>query len=409
MNDDALMSVAQLQEFAKLSSDMQFSITNKEETYVWVDKILTRFMYLRETKKHKGVIKNYIITMTGYAEGTVDTLIARKKKSGKVFLKKRTQHTFNTCYTREDVILLAEIVNVYRGQNGHAITHVLRDMDTVYGDQQFERLSHLSVSHFYNLKQREIYKRHSLVYTKTNPVSTPIGERVKPECGGIPGYIRVDSVHQGDLEKQKGVYYIHFVDEATQWDVVVCVERISEYFLERALTEAFAQFPFVIINFHSDNGSEYINKSVSAILKRAYIRQTKSRTRQSNDNALIEGKNASTLRKQMGHAHIPQKYAPMINVFCTQHLNPFLNYHRPCAFATKKVDAKGKIRNIYAHNNYHTPVDALMAIPQVEQYLTKGVTIQTLTDHKNAQSHFSSATEVSEARNALFTAIRAKH
>jgi len=83
------------------------------------------------------------------------------------------------------------------------------------------------------------------------------------------------------------------------------VERISEYFLEKALGEAFSQFPFGVINFHSYNGSEYINKTVSVMLKRAFIKQAKSRARHSNDNALTEGKNASTLRKQMRHAHIP--------------------------------------------------------------------------------------------------------
>jgi hypothetical protein len=248
-----------------------------------------------------------------------------------------------------------------------------------------------------------------LTYTKTNPVSTNIGERTKPDPNGEPGYLRVDSVHQGDMDKQKGVYYIHFVDEVTQWDVVVAVEKISEYFLERALEEAFEQFPFGVINFHSDNGSEYINKTVSRILKKAYIEQTKSRSRHSNDNALVEGKNASTLRKQMGHAHIPQKYAPRINIFCTQHLNPFLNFHRPCAFATDMIDAKGKVRKKYCANEYTIPVDRLLAVVDVENYLKDGVTIHSLKKKKLVQSHFEAAEEVSQARENLFAIMRQKN
>lgn len=206
--------------------------------------------------------------LTEYSESAVDELIACKKKIGKVILKERTQNEFQTFYTREDTALLAEVKNAYRGQNGKAIKKVSGDMFQVYGDVRFERLPHLSVFHLYNLKKKVVYQTHSLTFTKTNPVSVPIGSRAKPELQGKLGYLRVDSVHQGDLDKQKGVYYIHFVDEVTQWYIVVCVERISEYFLEQALNEALARFPFGITNFHSDNGSEYINKTVSTILKR---------------------------------------------------------------------------------------------------------------------------------------------
>lgn len=409
MNDDSLISVAQLCEFAKLQNCAKFKSSNKKEAYAWIDKTLSKFKYLKETKKNKGVIKKYIINMTGYSGDNIDKLIARKRKTKKVFLKKRTQNKFETFYTREDIALLAKVVNAYQGQNGCAIKKVLFDMSNVYEDERFGRLSHISTSHIYNLKKKEVYKKHSLIYTKTNPVSVDIGERTKPKPKGVPGYLRVDSVHQGDLEKIKGVYYIHFVDEVTQWDIVVAVERISEYFLERALLEAFDQFPFGVINFHSDNGSEYINKVVSRLLKEAFIRQTKSRARHSNDNALVEGKNASTLRKQVGHTHIPQKFAPLINRFCADHLNPFLNFHRPCGFATDEIDNKGKIRKKYKEGDYKTPVDKLLSIPNVEKYLKNDVTIDKLKKKKLQQNHFDFAEKVSKARIKLFTEIRKKN
>ena len=171
--------------------------------------------------------------------------------------------------------------------------------------------------------------------------------RRKPKPYGKPGYLRVDTVHQGDLDKEKGVYHIHFVDEVTQSDVTIAVEKISEYFLENALKKAFDQFPFKIINFHSDNGSEFINKVVSDLLNKLMITQTKSRSRHCNDNALVEGKNAVTVRKHIGRVHISQKYAHRINKFYEKHLNPFVNFHKPCAFSSEIVDSKGKIKKIY--------------------------------------------------------------
>ena len=153
----------------------------------------------------------------------------------------------------------------------------------------------------------------------------------------------MDSVHQGDLDGKKGVYHINAVDEITQFQAVVCVEKISEAYLLVALQELFAAFPFVpsprkasavgimIRGFHSDNGSEYVNYQVAKLLNKLLIDFTKSRSRRTNDNALVEGKNAATVRKHFGYAHIPQRFAALINEFNQQHLIPYLNFPRPGA------------------------------------------------------------------------------
>ena len=137
----------------------------------------------------------------------------------------------------------------------------------------------------------------------------------------------MNSVHQGDLDGQKGVYHINATDEVTQFEVVTTVERISERYLIPALETLLEIFPFVVINFHSDNGSEYINKRVAELLQKLLIEFTKSRSRQTNDNALAESKNGSVVRKVFGYSHIPQRWAPLINMFNQQHLTPYLNYH----------------------------------------------------------------------------------
>jgi len=408
MNDDSVVSVAQLSEFTKFAKQVKFKSNNKKETYEWVGKTLGKFHYHSETKKNRGIIKSYIVGATGYSSDNVDKLISRKKKFGKVFLKERTQHTFPRFYTKKDISLIAEVCNMYRGQNGYAMKKVFFDMDNIYEDFEFERLSYVSVSHIYNLKQTEVFKHHSLTYTKTNPTQVNIGERRKPNPYGKPGFLRVDSVHQGDLDGDKGVYHIHFVDEVTQSDVTVAVEKISEYFLEKALRKAFDQFPFKIINFHSDNGSEFINKVVAELLSKLMITQTKSRSRHCNDNALVEGKNAVTVRKHIGRVHIPQKYAPTINKFYENYLNPFVNFHKPCTFATEIVDDKGKIKKVYKQCDYMTPVEKLLSLDDCEQYLRSGVTKEKLKKQMLEKSHFKVAKETFEARNRLFEEIKSQ-
>ena len=315
MQDNSLVSVAQLREFVKLSKSAVFQSTNRNEAYEWIGRTLGKFRYHAETKKNKGVIKQYIMTMTGYSETQIDRLIRRKKEIGMVIPKERTQPTFPRVYTPEDVVLLAEVDAAEQYRNGKATKKTIADMYRVYGDHRFKRLSKISVSHLYNLRGTRIYQSRSAHYDHTKPASVAIGVRKKPEPQGKSGYLRVDSVHQGDRDKEKGVYHINLVDEVIQWEIVGCVEGISEAFLKPLLEDALSQFPFVIRGFHSDNGSEYINKVVAKLLHALLIEQTKSRSRHTNDNALVEGKNGAIIRRHIGHMHIPRRYARLINQF----------------------------------------------------------------------------------------------
>jgi transposase InsO family protein len=163
----------------------------------------------------------------------------------------------------------------------------------LFGEGEYQRLATISISHLYNLRKSQGYRRQRRVVEKTRPTRAPIGERRQPRPGGHPGFLRIDTVHQGDWDKQKGVYHLNAVDEVTQFQVVYTVEKISEAYLIPALEELLAAFPFTIHSFHSDNGSEYINRRVAALLSKLLIAFTKSRARQTNDNALVEGKNGA--------------------------------------------------------------------------------------------------------------------
>ena len=185
-------------------------------------------------------------------------------------------------------------------------------------------LALISVSHLYNLRKSIPYTRQRRHFEKTQSRPSKIGERRKPQPNGQPGYIRIDTVHQGDLDKQKGVYHINTVDEVTQFEVVCSVEKISERYLIPAPEQLLETFPFEVLGIHSDNGSEYINKRVAELLEKLRIEFTKSRSRHSNDNALAESKNGAVVRKNQGYSHIPQCWAPLINDFNQQHLNPYL-------------------------------------------------------------------------------------
>ena len=136
-----------------------------------------------------------------------------------------------------------------------------------------------------------------------------IGERRKPNPEHKPGYLRVDTVHPGDLDGIKGVYHINAVDQETQWQVLGATAQISEAWLIPVLEAMLRQFPFRILGFHSDNGSEFINYTVAKLLNQLLVEQTKSRPRHSNDNGLAEAKNGAVIRKHMGYGHIAAEHA----------------------------------------------------------------------------------------------------
>ena len=142
---------------------------------------------------------------------------------------------------------------------GPAVVHLLRRAWREYGDPRYGRLASLSVSHLYNLRKSAGYQKQRIRFTETRPVKNSIGVRkaTAPDCKA--GFVRIDTVHQGDLDGVKGVYHITCVDAVSQWQVQACVQSISEAFLLPELTLILDQFPFVVQGFHSDNGSEYIN------------------------------------------------------------------------------------------------------------------------------------------------------
>lgn len=380
--------------------------SSTEEKYQWIKDTLVQCRYLLARRKDKTIIRTFIIRCTGYSNSHVDHLIAEHRKTGRIVRKKRDNHTeFQTFYTRADIALLARTSEAYFHPNGRALVNVCKDMYHQYGDDRFERLSHLSVSHLYNLRKTTTYQNETIVFEKTKSTSVNIGERKKPQPDGKPGYIRVDSVHQGDLDKAKGVYHIHLVDEVIQWDVTVTVEGISEECLKPALEEALKSFPFMLVNFHSDNGSEYINQAVAKLLNKLVITQTKSRSRRTNDNALIEGKHAVTVRPIFGKTHIPKRCAERINEFNRDYLHDFVNFHRKCGFPTDEVRPDGKVIKKYKTEDYMTPCEKLCSLPDVEQYLVPSVTVALLQEKAAAKNHLEAAEEMQEARKKLFADI----
>ena len=405
MNDDHAITIQQIREFSKLNKESaRFAAQDKAERNKWIAKTLDKFAYFTLRKKDKAAVKNYIKKLTGLSKAQIKRLIAKKRKTGAIIFNQNKHHRFAGKYDAKDISLLAKTDNLHHRMSGPATKKIMERESGIFKNPEYENIAQISVSHLYNLRGRRQYQTHSLTIGKTNPVKVLIGQRMKPDNLGMPGFLRVDTVHQGDLDKEKGVYHINIVDEVTQWEIIGCVEKISELYLLPLLVDLLEQFPFVIINFHSDNGSEYINKKAAKMLNKMMIRQTKSRARQHNDNALAEGKNNGSIRKNIGYRFIGKEYAPVINDFYKEFFNPYLNYHRPCGYATITIDEKGKEKKKY--DTYQMPYERLKSLPDAGKYLKPGITFSMLDKIAYTQSDNEFGQKMQSKKVELFNSFK---
>jgi hypothetical protein len=404
MNEAKLETIEQIQEFLTGTAAVTFSIPAEESAlHAFVATVIIRFGYFSRRKGHRSVLLAYLRRLTGYSRQHLSRLLAQYRDTHSLKpLARASRTSFTRHYGPADVALLAETDRLHDTLSSPATKVLLQRAFTLFGDARFARLAQISASHLYNLRASEPYRKLRLVWHGTRPSPVAIGVRKAPAPQGIPGYIRIDTVHQGDQDGMKGVYHINAVDIVTQWELVAAVEHISEAYLLPVIALLLDGFPFVIRGFHSDGGSEFINHKTAQFLEKLRVEFTRSRPRQTNDNALVECKNGAVIRKLMGYSHIPQKHATAINGFYTEAFNPYLNFHRPCFFAVDTTDAKGKVRKTYPHEQITTPWERLKAIPDYETFLKDGITAQALELQANAMSDNAAAKKVQLARKQLF-------
>ena len=375
LHTQRLQSLEEVRAFLTGTTALDFDVPRREDAYNWIEASLRQLAYLRPGKPDKGRGRDYLIKLSGFSRAQITRLIAQFRGSGRLRDRRATppSNTFRRRYLPEDVSLLAELDALHGTLSGPATRKLCERAYYRFGDQRFERLAHISNGGLYNLRHSLGYQRQRTHLDKTRPTPIRIGERRKPFPDGRPGFLRVDSVHQGDRDGFKGLYHINAVDEVTQMQTIVTVERISEHILVPALEQILESFPFAVLGFHADNGSEYINHRVAGLLRKLHIELTKSRARQSNDKALVESENGSIVRKHLGYAHIPQRFAARVNVFTTAVLSPYLNFHRPCLFPEEVIDTKGKRRKRYPYANLMTPYEKFKSLPDAAGYLKPGV------------------------------------
>jgi hypothetical protein len=230
--------------------------------------------------------------------------------------------------------------------------------------------------------------------------ASPIRSASRDTCGSTR------TVHQGQKDGKAGVYHINAVDTVTQWQNVGCVETISERHMLPVLEAMLHQFPFRIMGFHCNNGSEFLNKKVAKMLGKLLVEFTKSRAYRTTDNALVEGKNGAVIRKHVGYGFIGGEHAGALQRFFTAHFNPYLNFHRPCGFAVLDQGPRGRIQRRYRADDYRTPFEKLTSLNKWEQYLKPGMSGVRLKQQAGLRSDTEAAQQMQKAKLDLLKRVR---
>ena len=223
------LSLVEIEAFLAASESVRFAGCGRTEIYGWVERLLCHHEYPLQKRRAKGLLRAYVERMTGLSRAQSTRLIGGYVKAGRIAPKPSLRPRFQRHYTVSRRGAAGRRRRGARALSGPATRHILKREFEVYGKAEFERLARLSNGHLYNLRRSPRYGlRH---YEKTRPTAVQIGERKKPMPNGQPGFLRIDTVHQGDGPEGKGIYHINAVDELTQWEVVLATPRISEAWL----------------------------------------------------------------------------------------------------------------------------------------------------------------------------------
>ena len=256
LDTERLRTLAEVRAFLDGSDPVDFRLADRDDAYAFARRTLVRFRYPELDKPAKGLLRRFLGKVTGLSRAQLTRLIGQYRATGRIEDRRRgPARPFERRYTAADVRQLAEADEILGDLCGAATRRVMQRQFEIFGDPRYERLAGLSNGHLYRLRGSTTYRRRRTSLAKTRPVRIAIGERRKPHPGGRPGFLRVDSVHQGDLDGEKGIHLINVVDEVTQYEFVGAVEAISEAFLLPVLEALIDAFPFRIMGFHTDNAS----------------------------------------------------------------------------------------------------------------------------------------------------------
>ncbi|MEO8597827.1 MAG: hypothetical protein ABI759_31195 [Candidatus Solibacter sp.] len=347
--------------------------------YAWIEQVLAGRSYESLDNQQRGAVRTLLRHGSGLSMPQITRLIRRYRQSGHVALPCEARRTFPVKYAAGDVELLVEVDRAHHCLSGPATRRILQREWQVFGKIQFARLAEISVAHLYNLRNSDVYLERMGQVPPLAAGESPTRRQLPLKR--TPGWIRVSALHQSNLGAGT-VYRISAVDATTQWEVVACAPAIDELSALRVLDTLQQQFPFRLLAFHSPNGGEAVDSKLATLL----------------NQLSASPRNLSRTCSAAPRGEILQR-------FYDAHLNPYLNYHRPCGFAQIRADDRGLRSRYYSEEDYLTPYEKLRSLAAAQHPLCGGVPWEHLDRIAYAHSDTEAARLMNSAKAALFQQV----
>jgi transposase InsO family protein len=181
-----------------------------------------------------------------------------------------------------------------------------------------------------------------------------------------PGFTEVDLVsHSGNSASGEFAHTLNVTDIHTTWTESRAVLGRGEEAVQRALNGIATTLPFALLGVDSDNGSEFINWHLKSWCEQKQIQLTRGRPYKKDDNAHIEQKNWTHVRKLLGwERYDTHEGVAAMNDLYGRELRLWLNLFLPSVKLLKKVRVGSKVRRVY--DAPRTPLERVKACPQAK-------------------------------------------
>jgi hypothetical protein len=331
-----------------------------------------RERYRRARKKEKGVLLGEFAKVTGYSRKSAIRLLRRNKAPG---VEGRGRPKRYSAQATAMLVVLWEAANRICSQRLHPfIPELLRVLEQ-HGEVRVEpeiaaQLQEMSPATIDRRLRpyRQRGKRRSLSTTKPGSLlkgSIPLrtfGEVERKQ----PGTMQVDLLaHCGESTEGFYLFTLSAVDEATGWGEWVAVWGKGQERVGAAFHCAHKRLPFPLRGLNTDNGGEFINQPLYSYCQREKIKFTRCRPYKKNDNALVEEKNGSVVRRLVGYERYSSKQAYEKLNELYDLLRLYCNFFQPVLKLVAKSRQGSKVHKKY--DTAQTPYRRVLAAGALAQ------------------------------------------
>ena len=327
--------------------------------------------YARATKKQRGqILDEYVATTHCHRKHAIAVLSGRRQR-----VKRPIHRPRGTLYTQEDAKALDWLSDLFDGINPKRLRVALdNELDHLYqsgclsiSQECYERLKHISPATINRLRVKWGSRRSkSRSHTKPGTLlKSQIPIRTWADWNeDRPGFTEMDLVaHDGGNARGDYAQTLDFTDIKTGWTECVAVRNKAQKYVFEAICLARRRLPFPLLGVDSDNGSEFINDELFRYCDLEHLTFTRSRSGHKNDNAHVEQKNWSVVRRFVGDLRYdtPAQLKVLNQLYDVLHL--YINFFLPVMRLREKVRVGSKTKRVY--DKPQTPYARVLASPQV--------------------------------------------